>query len=375
MTTGQKKNKKKKNRTARSGRWTVNPYVDMVLNPCESTLVPGLYGTSEGLLARLKATYHIPALGGTPHGASTCGYVLWCPDFCNKDDGFGSWTTQGNLFEWQHTSSSVAPSNSGGFPYGTCRDRVVDGTVTTLTLDDPAANLVRSDIVSDARVLGACMQMTYYGKMLDAAGEVGYISNLPVNELLSGGAGGIPISVDDLLVYCNNKQRMGVDTLEAVYRPNELSSNHFRTNEQRLLGMDTPNPTIIPPEAATLSPRCFGFVWRNVEPDAGLVFDFTKSIEWRAEAGSGLSQTPIHTTGSSLVPSVNAIVDSHERRVGKSLWERLKASTSTLRSEISKIALTGTGSKLLKDGAQYLASAGMRMGLKNMMAEAPLMLI
>jgi hypothetical protein len=346
----------------------------MVLNPCESSLVPGLYGTSEGLLARLKSTYHIPAMAGHPAGASTCGYVLWCPDYFNKDTASSQagFSEQGNLFAWQNDDSTVAPSNSGGFPYGSNRNPTIDGTLTTRTLDDPAANLLRSDIVADARVIGACMQMTYYGKMLDSAGEVGFISNLPVEELILGGSGAVPISVDDLLVFCNNKSRMGVDTLENVYRPNELSSNHFRTNSVSMLTMNPPSDAIVSTEAQTLSPRCFGFVWRNVEPDAGLVFDFTKSIEWRAETSSGLTQTPIHTTSSSLVPMINASIDAHERRTGVHIWERLKSSTASLRGEISKIAFTGMG-KLLKEGGRVAARFGMQ-SLKTLAADIPLAL-
>ena len=351
----------------------------MVLDPCESNLVPGLYGTAEGLLARLKSTYHIPAMAAHPSGASTCGYVLWCPDFSNKDNGgldshTTSWSDQGNLFAWQENDSTVQPSNGGGFPYGSNRNPITDGTLTTRVLDDPAANLVRSDIVADARVIGACMQMTYYGKMLDSAGEVGFISNLPVEELIHGGANNLPFSVDDLLIYCNNKSRLGIDTLENVYRPNELSSNHFRTNDESLLDFDVPNPAVVSPESKTLSPRCFGFVWRNVEPDAGLVFDFTKSIEWRAETSSGLTQTPIHTSSRSLVPVVNATIDRHEHRTGKNLWERVKGATTSLRSEISKIALTGTG-KLLNLAGQSVASWGLRQGMNQVAADLPLLLM
>lgn len=353
-----------------------NPYVNMVVNPCSSTLVPGLYGSSEGLLARLKTSRQPKPTDP----ASRCGYVLWCPDYSDRRlNNAGDASQQGNLFEWNTEFPSENPRNTTGLPYGSASTSASAGEA--FTLDDPAARLLESDIVADARVLSACMQMTYFGKLQDSAGEVGFISNLPVGEVLTGGIQGQPASVDDLMAFVTNKHRLGVDTLENVYRPNELSSQHFRSKDDTLLNvpLQGQGPTTVSQSTETLSPRLFGFVWRNVEPNAGLVFDFTKCIEWRAVPSSGLTQTPIHSIGPSLVPHIAAVVDHHNRRTGKNLWERIKTGIGSAMSEISKIAFGGTSGGFLRKGLDWLVKEGMGAGLRSLpsiaMDAAPLMLL
>lgn len=387
---GQRQQQRRPRRTTRrraagpTSRWKVNPYINMVADPCNATLVPGLYGASEGLLARLKNTTQVPA-GSRPQ---TCGYVLWCPDYHNKNNGIvdqpyapNSGPDQGNMFMFISDDPTLSPPNTAANPYGAFSPLSVGQVDVGHVLDDPAANLLRSDIVADARVISACMQMTYYGKLQDSAGEVGFISNLPVSEIMEGGTGGIPASVNNLMAYCANKHRLGIDTLENVYRPNELSSNHFRTNVDTLLDVadQTAGPSVVSQSATTLSPRVFGFVWRNVEPSAGLTFDFVKSIEWRAVASSGLTQTPIQTTGASLVPHVNAAIDRHTKRDGHSLWERIKGGMSTATSEISKIAFSGSSNGLMAKALEWLGKEGMRIGLQSLpsiaMDSAPLLLL
>jgi hypothetical protein len=218
--------------------------------------------------------------------------------------------------------------------------------------------------------------MTYFGKMQDASGEVGYISNLPVGELLNGGTESKPVSVNDLMAYATVKHRLGTDTLEAVYRLNELSSNHFRTETEYLIaiGRNGATPSRIPNSTATLSPRVFGFVWRNTQPDAGLVFDITKSIEWRAETSSGLSQTPVQTGGPSLVPYINRSIDEHKARTGHSVWERVKSTGQSVASKLSQIAFTGVGQKVLQQGERFLVKQGAGM-LAGLMEASPLLLM
>jgi hypothetical protein len=218
--------------------------------------------------------------------------------------------------------------------------------------------------------------MTYFGKMQDASGEVGYISNLPVNELLNGGAQSGPVSVNDLMAYANVKHRLGTDTLEAVYRLNELSSNHFRTEGEYLIavGRNGASASKVPNATSTLSPRVFGFVWRNTQPDAGLVFDITKSIEWRAETSSGLTQTPVQTGGPSLVPYINRSVDEHKARTGVSIWERVRSFGQSMESKLSQIAFTGVGQKVLQQGERFLLRQGAGF-LQNAMQAAPLLLM
>lgn len=368
---------RRRRRNPQGGRWKSNPYVTMVADPCNSTLVPGLYGSSEGLLARLKASVQAPV-----NNFPTCGYLLWCPDY--SDVGYNpnqTFSSGGNIFMWSSDSSTHQPWNTDTVPYGTDDGQQLG--VTAQTIPDPAANLLKSDIVSDARVLSACLQMTYFGKMQDSSGEVGFVSNLPVQELLYGGktnpaTGNVPqpFSVDDLLRYVNVKQRLGVDTLENVYRLNELSSEHFRSEHQPLVDVGTIGviSSRVNVTAQTLTPRVFGFVWRNVQPGAGLTFDLTKSIEWRAEASSGIAQVPIRSSGPSMVPHINQAIDRHASLGGGSLWHRVASAGRTVASQISKIAFTGVGQRIMNAGQNYLKQQGARL-LTQVLEEAPLLLM
>lgn len=322
-------------------------------------------------MGRFKKSYQ----NNATTAPATAGYLLWCPDYHNRNNAADSphapqlGPNQGCVFRWVSDTGTRIPTNSAANPYGSLTDN--NSVLTTKVLDDPATTIVAGSLATDARVLSACVQMTYYGKMQDSSGEVGYISNLPVEALLGGTTGVCP-SVNDLMAFANNKQRLGTDTLENVYRCNPESSGHFRSATDILMdvGGQTLVPTVMNQSAATMTTRCFGFVWRNVQGNAGITFDLTKNVEWRAAPESGLTQTVIHTTGTSLVPHVNAAIDTAERQVGTSLWERVKGAFSTVGASIAKIAHTGV-SPVLKKGTDWLLKEGLAKGAS---AALPLLL-
>lgn len=386
---GANRKNRNRNRNRNRGGTGGSPYVQMVADPCNSTLVPGLYGDSEGLLARLKKSLQVKATAGTPGGPTTCGYCLWCPDFSNNT-GDGVFPSAGNLFLWQSSSPSASPQDlvtaAEQSAFGSNRFYQANGphTDTAATLNDPCGSLVETTLVADIRVLAACMQLTFIGKMTDASGEVGFINNLPAQELLTGGPRvpgqldpdreGTPCTVDHLFTYCNMKRRLGVDTNETIYRLNELSSNHFQDENSRLMKL-APNgndfSASIPAATAILSPRVFGFVWRNTIGDAGLVFDLTKSIEWRPETSSGLTQTPIRTGGPSLVPYINKVIDDSEEKTGRAVWNRVQSSVGSSVAKVAQAAFTGVASKILDQGSKFLRNHGMQI----LGAAAPLLLM
>jgi len=316
-------------------------------------------------------------MGGTLAGSSTCGYFLWCPDYsCTQNKAYGSYSDQANVFVWQNASPAAIPLNNDAFPYGSAQDPIVDGVFTAYNRPDPAGPLVASGTVADARVLSACLQMTYYGTMTESAGEVGFVNGLPLEELLTGGPSNGPFSVNQLMTFVNNKTRLGVDTLECIYRPNELSSEHFRsrTDSPLILGPGggaTVVETVLDESARALSPRVFGFVWRNTQPDAGLTFDMTKSLEWRPDTTVGLTQVPIVSYGPSRVPAVTRALDAHERRTGRPIWNRIMGAMKSVAGQISQLALSGTGQKAIRWGEGQLMQAGQRY----LGAMAPLMLM
>jgi hypothetical protein len=266
-------------------------------------------------------------------------------------------TDQGNLFIWQSNDPSKFPGNSGGNPFG---GGFKLGTADVI--DDPAANLLRSDLVADARTVGACIRMRYFGSMMESAGEIGFVSNLPVSDCLTGGVGSNAFSVDELMNYCGNTRRFGTDTYENIYRLNEDSSSKFRGPDIKLLdvpGVTTGEvPTVVDESAKTLGPRFFGFVWRNTKADAGLTINFTKSVEWRAEAGSGLTQVPIHSYGRSKVPTVNHVLQKvHTTK--SPIWEKTKSDATGAASRVAQAAFTGVTNAVTSKGISFLENAAM----------------
>lgn len=314
-----KQNSSRRRRTKRAAK-TPHPhdaYAQMIADPCNSTLVPGLYGSSEGMLARLKSTHALKTSGD-----HTCGYVLWCPEFSNPGSEVSSIQADlANLFVWQDTDPSSRPLNTISNQFGR-------GDYTGITADsipDPVSALMGSNIVADARSLGACIQMTYVGKMLDSAGEVAAISNLPMSELITGGPNGDPLTVNELMVYATTKQRLGVETREVKHKPSVTTGGIFRGEDDGMVQMDWPvtTPASLTSEAETTSPVVFGFVWRSVAPNSPITLDFTKSIEWRPDATSGLTQVPTKHYGASPLPNVLKSLD-HAHARGHPVWDNIK---------------------------------------------------
>lgn len=318
----------------------------MVSDPCGADLVPGLYGTSEGLLARTKVGHNLSPGTFAP---ITAGYALWCPDFSNTK----SIDTPGNVYIFVTDNSSDAPANNelnnNAFFAVPTSQGATALTNTAFHIGDPAAALLESTTVADARCLSACMTMTYLGRMRDSSGEMCFIQNLPLSELLTGRSGDLPVSVDQLFTYSSHKNRLGIDTIETVYRPNTLSTDHFRTSQQSPLLLDllqVPLRTKIEPTIASYAPRVFGFVWRNTEGNAPFSFDFIKNIEWRPEVVSGFTQVPMTVSGPSRLETTLAYLD----RLSKSnpnVWNRILGGASSVGAAIAKLAYTGTQQRRL----------------------------
>lgn len=367
-TKGQNKSRNQRSRGNRGRQRRADPHLAMVMNPCTSTLVPGLYGSSEGLLSRLKSEFALPVIPA--QSTQTCGYFLWCPDFhlpgpLGPSNGYRSI----NVVAWYSGDPNQSPANDGIAGYAGLfgMDNPASNPMTTATgIMDPTYTLVKENLVADARVLNACLKITYTGKMTDAAGEVGFIQNLPASAILGSQTGvdnmSTPSTVNEVMRYTNIRQRLGTDTLELVYELNELSSNHFRDTDDNLFQQDDPvatpaKGTRLSDPADALSPRLFGFVWRNTLPGAGLSFEMTKSVEWRPAVGSGFTQVPIHTTGHSKVNDIKTTLS----KLGDRALIRVANGAQSLSSKIAKAAFTGiadTAYGYLENSIPYVLEAG-----------------
>lgn len=275
----------------------------MVSDPCSATLIPGLYGSDEGMLARTKRSIRFD-YGGN---GATAGMFLWCPDYTN---GYDVPPTQSNIFKFSTTNSSTPIVNTAANGLGTGTASSASGHVTS----DPANGLLRGDIVSDMRPLAACIQMQYIGSLRDSSGEIAYVQNLPVADLLYGGAGGGPLSVDNVFAYTTHKARFGLETYENVFKPSVENSSHFRDENDSLLVLDTGvAATTVSDNVENFSPTWIGFAWRGATAEAPLTFDLIKNVEWRAEASAGLGQTSASSTGPNHVNTVQRVIEKAQR--------------------------------------------------------------
>jgi len=331
----------------------------MIADPCNCTLVPGLYGSSEGLLSRSKRSI--------ANGTNTnSGYVLWCPQFHNLPHAQdGHFPNTGNLFVWCSDTPSQPPKNSGldtgEFPFGYGKNfEDCELYNTASAIQDPTGELLKSDLVMDARVLSSCIKMTYTGRMDAASGEVAYIENLSLDALIQGGSNAYqPACVNDLFQHSAKVTRLGIDTMEIVGRL-DTSSDHpqFHGSGDSALYIPTEGkePTSVTQIAETLGPKVYGFVWRGLDTQGGtlnvpLSFAFIKNIEWKAEPNSGFTQVPPKSMSSrNVIHDVHKVLDAKEPH-----WAtKVHDVGGSIGSQFAKVALTGVTSAAASFGSTLL---------------------
>lgn len=243
----------------------------MLANPCDAKLVSGLYGDSQGLLARFRKSEDNNSL-------ASCGYLLWCPDYHGKT----------NLVCFVNDDPTFHPPNTQSDPYGSGIGWSAPATSSASFLYDPCEAFVGQAVCADARLISSCMQMTYYGTQLNAGGELRIVENLRPEMLINGGAGGLPASVNEIMDYAGSSMRLGTKTYEVRSRPTE-SSRIFRNHLQGTFTRGAPNA--VDEVQTTQNPKYYGFVWRNIPVDqTNLSFSLFKNIEWRPAPTSGLNR-------------------------------------------------------------------------------------
>lgn len=301
----------------------------MVADPCNAKLIPGLYGTSEGSLARLKEVIFNDT-------DATSGYFLWAPKYHNQ----GTELVEANLFNvvFFATNAPEVPPNVvqfgriNTFDLSLARNTAAHGT-------DPAGQLLSEEnaIVMDARTLSACIRLTYTGRMERAAGQVCFVDNLPLSSVVGNPEQkDLPASVDELFVLSTSTRRFGIDTHEIVYRADDNHAATFHDSQDGAFLYNTFLDTSAVAESAQLTePTCFGFGWRRLSTSgnegAGLSIEMIKNIEWRAAPSSGFTSIApksvgngqsklraVHSTLDQAHPSwTKRILDSVESEAGK----------------------------------------------------------
>jgi len=290
---------------AQKGRGALGAYANMVSNPCTAILKPGFFGSAKGYLAKVKSTSRIGAL---PDGVSA-GYVLWVPVVSSNGDpkpspdqkDNSSLTRAYNIMVYTAEASTDAPTNTLVSPAFSSPGLVNGGTGSFLP--DPAAQLIASTanqagLMQDMRTVSACIRMSYTGRMDRSSGQMAFVENVPLSTILGHTSGASlesqPISIDQLFNLSPAAQRLGVDTLEVVWRPSAENPATFVGESDHALYTSTDEflaplfPTQIGDYANSREPTVFGFAWRGAL-ESQLAFEFFKNVEWRPRFDKGFT--------------------------------------------------------------------------------------
>lgn len=360
--------KKKRNATVakRRGVGGLAGYQRMIADPCNSPLIPGLYGTMEGYLSRFHSIVSPAAVDGKNMAS---GVVLWCPKFHNPGR-FGSdintvGGTTGSIYNLliSTTETSSTGINFTGVGVGSAEVLTAGATYNparSQSFEDPAWGFVGGPTCGDARTLSACMRMSYYGTMSDTAGMIAHI-DVPLSYLMDGLVDGGTSSyhtVDRFFASSQKVMRTSLDAIDQKWIPSE--DGIFLTAPSKANVKDLDSDDLIfyakgatPPTtgefsegsyARTYNPRVIGFAWRGFNPGAGIAapiqFDLYKNIEWKPQYGTGI--TVPRSVRTSITPPVQAAVMALDAG-GKSWTQEVVHEVGSVASKVAKSALAFSG--------------------------------
>jgi hypothetical protein len=299
--------------------------------------------------------------------SATSGYLLWSPDYNSDPFNGGAPAGPANVFFYSTNASFSPPSNTGTFPFGSDTTPVGGVMNTSKALDDPAALLLATDLVQDARCISACMNMVYTGKMMDSSGQVAFIEDLPLSALLElDPFVSVPkseTSVDALFNWTTRTTRLGTDKVEVKFRP-DATSARFRSSEASPIIVDTPGTTgsVVAVPAQTLQPTFFGIAWRGLDTSTSPKFSFelTKCLEWRASPISGLTHAPPKAINAG--PVVQPAIQFLDRKFGQGWSSGIKESVMSNVGRIAQTAFTGASNYLANQGIKYVSSEFAALG-------------
>jgi hypothetical protein len=329
----------------------------MIGDPCNAPLVPGIYGDQEGLLARVKSTFSSNMLANS-------GYLLWSPEYNSDPYNSGAPVGPANVFFFGSNSPHVPPSNSASYPYGSETYGIGANMGTAKALDDPAAQLLATDLVQDARCISACMSMIYTGKMMDSSGQVAFIEGLPLSAIIADdGSHSSVTSVDSLFTWSTRSTRLGTDKIEVKFRPRATTMS-FRSAEASPIIVDTPgtSKSIVTTAAQTLQPTFFGIAWRGlvVTTTPDFSFELTKCLEWRAAPVSGLTHASPQTInpGPVQLQAVHAL----DKKIGPGWSAGIEQSVMSNVGRIAQSAFTGASNYIANQGVKYFTEEMAALG-------------
>lgn len=359
--------KKKKGASKKGSRGAGNrmsPYARLLMDPCNAPLVPGMHGPNNGYLSRLKKFVTLGQAYPNASSVATCGYVIWSPRYHSEGSGAislgpGNPNSYSNAFVWLTTNSALVPENlatstSAANPqiYGSSKSASATPQVSTYSIPDPANDFVVGGLCQDARLVSACMRVTYLGTMNASDGQFCFIKNLPMEQFLySTAAGSNPtalLSVDRLFELADAASRLGLESHEVRYRDGGSDADRFIAGEDQGVGIGA-NAQATPPltgyisglnQAATVTnPNVIGFAFRGFTAGqlTKLSIELHKNIEWRPAANSGIGAPIVTQLGESKLAAAETFLDRYAPS-----WETMSgAATQANLSRLVQAAKTG----------------------------------
>jgi len=234
-------------------------------------MIPGIFGTSEGLMARMRTTITSGAANG---------YIAWCPAY--SGDGGVATNSYHNLYYFENASSATNPNNTNADPFGKLYNTSGDWSA------DPAYAFLNGTTAADHRVVSACIILTYTGSVSSCSGEIALIPNVPTALLLKGGAGQVPVSVDDMFTAAPYYSRLGLEHTELKWHPGSRRQTFHPAGSGPCYYTGTSPTTQSISVGQSGDPGWCIIAFRNV-PASSLKFTLTKVFEWRPEANVGFT--------------------------------------------------------------------------------------
>lgn len=279
---GRKARKRKKRRRRQQQPSEIRAYAAMIADPCNASMVPGFYSTKEGILSKNKTSYKCD--GGS---TQKYGYIVWDPERNNFVNAAGVATL--NCVIYAPTAATDRPANLSSannmFGGGSC---TVAGQSTSLQVG--ATAFINTATVSTYRTVGACMRVTYTGKLADLEGRLGWVNGISSDTVLYGGVDAgtpdKPVTPAEMLAMCGRTARFSLETQESKFRPSRTSPNLRAEADNGVWNSGLAVETSASADSARHGSTVIGFAWDGILTSQ-LLFEFIQIIEWVPDLAAG----------------------------------------------------------------------------------------
>lgn len=308
----------------------VSKLLNMINDPCNADIEPGLHGTSEGVAQRYVTNF-------TSASTNTCGYVVWFPSFHAGVSGADYIQANRPLscYIWSAPDTTTVPLNTTAAPFGS------GASGTASSIRDPFFGTAASSAVMDGRTLAACMKVRPINAVSAIQGSIAFLDNIPI-DLFDNTASNVqqtPPTVGEMLSYSRKIDRLGIDTYEVKHRPSD-SDRFYNEIDGPLHYTATSSSTTTNNLGTATAPRGIGFAWSNlaVGGSSTLLFTLYKCVEWRPAPVAG---QPIPRPISTPTPSLSNLLSMLDYK-GAGDW-MFGHAQNYLQKQLVNSVFTGSG--------------------------------